>query len=157
MTIGHIHNPTPFRPSLRGGGSNKGKPHDYWPWIIKIVADGVVTRWAGSLDARRVHRKQMPITEFKQQVDALLPGWEDYIQTKFSPRKTSFVLLLMNRVYKSMYNGTSARGKNHDPYTRATMSKEHWTNHHPANSPLGQIYESVLRGAVIIPNWKNYL
>jgi hypothetical protein len=160
MTIGHVGVVKEYRPNPNiRGGSKKGKPHGIWPWIMKIAADAVHECWIGAQDASRRNHRMMSAAKFKKRMDTLLPGWEDHIREHLGPRKKPYIELLMNRVYKgAMYAGTSARGKRHDPKTRANRSKEHWTYKFGPKHKLAKLHDLILRGELVeIERWERYL
>lgn len=159
MTIGHLNDDKrPFKPTGKGGGSKKGKPQTEWPWVLKIIAHAILVRAKGSSDAWKVDRKQrLSRKEFGRRMDAMCPGWREWARENKPGVVTPLEELLSNRVYKMYYSGTSDRGSDHDPATRACESKEHWTKHFAATSMLGQLHERVERGEVCVENWKDYL
>lgn len=160
MTLGHMDAARPFRPTMKGGGSKKGKGWDKWPWVIVVVAEAITTQAKGSIEAwRKDRRRPFSLPVFEARVERMLPGvWKVARDRMKKKRVTPLPVLLWNRVYKMHYNGTSARGKNHDPKTRDGESSEYWTNKVPVDSPLRAIYEQVLRGQIThVENWEQYL
>ncbi len=159
MTIGHISGGRPFRPQQGGGGSKPGKPQKQWPLLFRVLADALVIQFKGSMDAFLKDRTQMPLDNFQDRLDLLLPGWQRWHEQTAGPRSTNRAKLLHNRVYKMYYFGSSAHnGETHDPRTRAAVSPEHWTTKVAVGSPLRDLHDQVLRGLVVtIPNWKEYL
>lgn len=160
MTLGHLNadGVLPFRPTGKGGGSKKGKPQGRWPWVMKIALHAIIIRAKGTSDAWKIDRRyRLTLAEMKVRLDAVLPGWEEYAREHLGYRKTSYIELLANRVYKMYYSGTSDRGRGHDPQTRACESREHWSKHHAATSPLGRLHERIERGEVCVPDWRSYL
>lgn len=162
-------NTRPFRVSKRGGGSKKGKPQAYWPWVLKVTADAVCVRAAGGRDAwQRDRRPPFPgktwaerEAEFGRVMDVMCPGWQEWFRTKFGDRATPLPELLYNRAYKaSNYNGSSARGKDHDPATRVGMSSEHWSRHFPSlpgMHPFADLFEGIVVGRVVAVRWEKFL
>lgn len=145
-----------FNPTGKGGGSKKGKPQGQWPWSVKVVAHAIIIRDKGSKDAALNDRKWMSEVKFGRQMDVLLPGWRELMREILGERKTSLERLLMNRVYKMLYSGTSDRGKKHDPLTRASFSKEHWEHQIPVGSDLHQIHDDIVDGRITtVKNWMN--
>jgi hypothetical protein len=145
-----------FKPTGKGGGSRKGKPQGIWPWLVKVVADAVVIRSKGGTFMVIIDRR-LGITpeKFAEQMDIVLPGWREVI---LGERKTPLEVLLMNRVYKMYYSGTSDRGRGHDPRTRAVMSGEHWMNQVPAGHPYYQIHDDIVCNRITtVENWRKYL
>lgn len=150
--------PRKFRPSGNSGGSRPGKPQGRWPVVLLVVADAVCTRAKGTQESWLVDRNSVSSEVFGGIMDSHCPGWRDWFLDNFGPRDTPLPRLLLNRVYKMYYSGTSDRGPGHDPLTRATYSSEHWTRRVPADSPLTELYQSVLRGVrPVIHDWKDYL
>ena len=148
-----------FKPTGKGGGSKPGKPHFKWPEIIKVIADAVVVRAKGTADAWTVDRNApMSMREFRRVIESLLPGVWDWVESQTPNHKTDCARLLYSRVYKQFYNGTSARGKRHDPNTRASQSVEYWKNRVPEGSILRDMHQRVVRGLLNkISDWKLYL
>lgn len=159
MSLGKIKKPRGFRPQLGGAGSVPGKPQGRWPLVLVVVADALFTRAKGTQESWLIDRDCcLTSVQFNELMDGLCPGWSDWYLSEFGARKTTCSVLLKNRVYKMYYSGTSDRGKRHDPYTRATYSREHWTRKIPAGHPLRDLYQNVLHGKVVsIPNWRTYL
>lgn len=149
-----------FRPTGRGGGARPGKAQaGRWPWVIKVVADAVVSRAKGGAESWLTDRSaHLRLEEFGRQMDRLLPGWREKAAELMPGRKTDAVRLLFNRVYKMHYSGTSDRGRRHDPLTRASESDEHWTKHIPVTHPLRSVHAAVASGQLtVIPEWRQYL
>lgn len=164
MTIMHSETPRPFKPTEKGGGSKKGKAHSRWPWVLKIVAHAVIINWKGTMEAHLANRKGYPKHLLKERMDTLCPGWSEWYRDTFGERvpKTknscAYTDLLDNRVYKMYYSGSSDRGKDHDPNTRAAPSKEHYLRRIPTGDPLLTLHEDVRRGKILsIPDWKSYI
>jgi hypothetical protein len=159
----------PFLPSGRGGGSKQGKPQGYWPWVLKVIADAVCVRAAGGREAwQRMRMPPFPGTTWKekeaafgQAMDVMCPGWQEWHRQKFGDRATPLPELLYNRAYKaSNYNGSSARGKDHDPRTRATMSSEHWHHHFPntpGQHPFADLFEGIVHRRIVSVRWEKFL
>jgi hypothetical protein len=143
-----------FKPRCNGGGSKPGKPQGRWPRLFTVCADAILLSVKGTRDMWSVDRR-MFIKVLEVRMDTLFPGWQEHVQETMPRRKTKPTRLLSNRVYKMYYNGTSARGRKHDPTTRATQSKEHWTNYVAGDSPLRPLHDKVQRTIVnVVPNWK---
>ena len=159
MTIGKIATPRPFKPTLKGGGSLPGKPWDLWPFVLKVVADAIYCAAKGSEEAWADDRKyRISNREFGLKMDRLCPGWQQFMTDTRPPRKTSWIHLLNNRVYKMHYSGTSDRGTKHNPLTRACQSKEHWRKYIPVGSPLRDLHARVVAGNIeVINDWRSYL
>lgn len=158
MSIGHLDNVRPFQPKGTGGGSKKGKPQGYWPWVMKIAADAVLIRVKGSIDAWLKDRnRHMTEKQFGQAMDQILPGWRTWCHENLGSRATSYERLLINRVYKMYYSGTSDNKEEHDPANRATMSGEHWLEYFTTDSEFGVLHEKIVRLGLCIPDWKKYL
>lgn len=156
----------PFRPTLRGGGSEKGKPWNRWPLLFVVVADAVYSGKAGGLEALVGNRdwEGMGCTSeaLVEAVDDLMPNAWEWVLDNLKPTKTLPWKNLHNRVYKMYYSGTSARGPKHDPRTRAAISKEHWHNRVPTGTPEGEelrkLHEQIERGQVrLLSNWLELL
>jgi len=147
-----------FKPRCNGGGSKKGKPQGYWPWVFKVCADAIILQEKATIEAWIVDRR-MFTKILERRMNELLPGWQEYIRETMPGRKTPPVVLLSNRVYKMYYNGTSARGHNHDPGTRPnTTSSEHWLTRFSEGTPLWVLHSKVQCGeTVTVDNWKAYL
>jgi hypothetical protein len=138
-----------FKPSGGKGGSEKGKPQGSWPWVYKVIGHAVIERAKGSSEAWLVDRRfKISRREFELAMLNLLPGFDSHIRALMPYRDTHWSKLLRNRVYKMYYNGTSARGKNHDPMTRATPSPEHWRNHIPLGDKLHELHELIVTGRI---------
>jgi hypothetical protein len=158
-----------FKPSSRGGGSKKGKPQAYWPWVLKVIADAVCVRAAGSREAwQRDRRPPFPgatwaerEAAFGRAMDAMCPGWQDWFRARYGDRATPLPELLYNRAYKaSNYNGTSARGADHDPATRVGMSSEHWSRHFPSvpgAHPFADLFDAIVHRRVVSVRWERFL
>lgn len=159
MTMGHMEGGRAFRNSNNPGGSRPGKPQAKWPWVLKIVADAIVQRAKGTGDSWYKDRSRgITAIVFEQHMDRFCPGWKEYLTETNGTRVSPWAELLLNRVFKMHYSGTSDRGTDHDPSTRAAMSREHWSYHFHVNHPLSRLHESVCRGQVLtIENWKEYL
>lgn len=159
LTILHATKPRPFKPTGKGGGSKKGKPQGYWPMVIKVVADAILLRPKGTMDAWVIDRKlPMPFEEFERQLELILPGVWEFIERTMGYLKTTKARLLYNRVYKMYYSGTSDRGLNHDPRTRACESGEHWHKFVPEGDPLRNLHDNILRSMIVrVANWSDYL
>lgn len=168
MAIGVLPNAgdsiRPFRPMSPGhhaGGSKKGKPQGPpYPWLFKVVADAIRLRTRGSIDAALADRSTKMSNNVKRQhLDALMPGWEQWLLENRGARKTDYCELLFNRPYKGTeYSGSSDRGKCHDPRTRAASSSEDWRKHVPVGHPLWKLHSDIMHGVVAsIPNWRELL
>lgn len=123
------------RPQKRNKGTGAGRKMFPWkrnlPWLL-IAGEQLVIERAGSSDAVLEERQWVLIWNISpdnlaSQLDQLFPGIERYLDS-LTWGDTHWRKLLHNRIYKMFYNGTSARGHNHDPTTRAMMSPEHWRN-----------------------------
>ncbi len=140
----------PFKPNPDiKGGSKKGKA--YLPWPIKSIAfaDGLIMGWKGG--DWDTDRRGPPLLEFMKMLDARAPWILDCRMEavaksnhKDKSRKAQ-ADLLKNRVYKGHYDGTSSRGSNHDPNTRASTSREFWRSKCGSNI-VEVYYERGLRG-----------
>lgn len=162
MEMHQQDNRRPFRnrPQHRPEGTGKGKPQNYYPWVFKVVADAVCLRPKGTVGAWIFDRKQrLTKEEFKHQMETALPGCWSWMEENLKPCSTDRVELLLNRVYKMYYSGTSARGNNHDPSTRAVeSSEEHWRRHIPPSNPLWGIHEAIVRSQITeVQLWKGLL
>jgi len=149
----------PFEPTGKGGGSKPGKPQWTWPEVMKVVAAAVAVRAAGS-EKELIDNKKFPLKlrEFDAQMSLLLPGWKRVCDRAGGKRKTNWASLLKNRPYKIWYAGTSDRGTDHDPKTRAAPSKEHWRRRVPCDSPLVTVYNNVVSNRVsTVDGWHEYL
>jgi hypothetical protein len=155
---GHLgDNVRPFKPSSGGGGSKKGKPQWHWPWVLKAIADAIFERAKGSSDAWKTDRSaRLSLAQFKDRMDDIAPGWEDYCSAVGGHRATPWAELLHNRVYKMHYSGTSDRGVGHSPETRACDSSEHLTKHYHVSSPMAKLHLAVVRGETRV-DWKSFL
>jgi hypothetical protein len=153
--IGHMEKVRAFKPTNGPGGSKKGKSNARWPLFLKVVADAVVIAHKGSIDAALADRNYISPAALKARLEQLLPGLEQYIAER--PSKDPYAQL-KNRVYKMYYSGTSDRGRDHDPRTRAAMSREHWRNQVPAADELALLHDKVMRGSVAtIKDWRSRL
>jgi hypothetical protein len=158
--IGQMDSPLrPFKPTGTGGGSKPGKPQSLWPLVLLVGADAIILQAKGTQESwvkdrkRRIHQ----IT-FQARMDALFPGWESFVIETMPARTSKRIDLLANRVYKMYYSGTSDRGDNHDPLTRACESGEHWRKRVPLGSPLHIMHEGIARGLIMmVSNWRDYL
>lgn len=155
-----VTNPRKFKnqKQRRKKGSGKGRICKPWPMFVKVMADAVITRAKGTMEAW-VYDRRCPLSpeEFCRQMEALLPGFMEWIK---ETRKTqSPIDDLINRVFKMYYSGTSDRGTNHDPSTRAVAeSGEHWHKKVPSNSHWWTLHEMVFHHSISsIPNWKEQL
>lgn len=148
----------PFVPNAGiPGGSKKGKPQAKIPELLIVVADAIFVRAAGSIE-KLVDDRAWPLTcaQLKEQMDTTLPGWQKYWPS--GKRKTALQKLLKNRVYKGYYNGTSSRGVDHDPSTRASISTEHWRTRVGTTHMLREVWSRVRScQQLVIKNWKEYL
>lgn len=148
------------RPQYRPEGTGLGKPQSNWDLLFKVLADAVLTRVKGTMEAWIVDRRQpLTVEQFRSQMAALVPFMWEYVAQTMKGRNTDQALLLMGRVYKMYYSGTSDRGTKHDPSTRAVAeSGEHWHKKVPPASPLWRLHEDVLRSRIQkIPDWPKYL
>lgn len=149
MSIGHQDGGRPFKPSGKGGGSKKGKPQAEWPWLLKIVAHAIVIQAKGTSDSWKTDRSmRISARDFSLRMEQLTPGWRSYMERRNGLRKTEWATLLLNRVYKMYYFGTSSDRGKHDPMTRATESDEHWTKHYASDSEYGRLHEDIVRGRI---------
>lgn len=149
----------PFRNTQHRGGSRPRKPHNRWPEVMLVVADAVVSQVKGGPDVWVTdRRRQIDEAVFRTRMERLLPGVWWWLDRHHSPTKSRKSQLLLNRVYKMYYNGTSARGRDHDPTTRNAMSAEHWSHRHGPDSPLARVHEQVARGLVeTVEGWERLL
>jgi len=155
---GHLLERRLFKPTLRGGGSRPGKAQNTWPIGILVVAEALYRRSAGGMEQLTHNRAwaKMGLTPswLKKELEVLLPGVWAWVEI-YLPAKTLAWKRLHNRIFKMYYNGTSARGVNHDPFTRASISREHWTNKVPEGNFLIEWHTKVDRGLVhVIPQWQ---
>lgn len=169
-----------FKPTGRGGGSKKGKAQWYWPLVILFVADALALRAKGTRDAWFIDRKSPhSLLAFGELVEAYLPEvWTFVLECtpkhevhknflrqlekgsidEREAHRRSRIRLLQNRTYKMHYNGTSARGRNHDPETRASQSREQLTCRVVQGHPLWKLHDKIYRGLIVsCPDWKDYL
>lgn len=160
MAVGHLPKKAPraFKPNGYGGGSKPGKVQNRWPWVGKIVMDAITIRAKGSIDAMiRDRRCPFSMEEFEAIVETTMPGIWEYLATTMKATQDR-IGDGYNRVYKMYYSGDSDRGPDHDPWTRACMSREHWHYRFGANHPLAELHERVLTGREpVVLNWKEYL
>lgn len=117
----------PFKPQKKPNQpGSPGRKSARWPKAIKVIAEGVARSYAKTIDNMIEERKQLSKEELWRRVEVAAPGITTYIEetrTGEDLKKN-----LHNRVYKMYYSGTSDRGPDHDPETRARMSDEHWQN-----------------------------
>jgi len=119
------------RPQQRREGSGRGRRCRNWQaigWLL-IAAERVCVKKAGGetaiLKSRQWSRKWGITPDWlKEKMEHLFPGIVEYIES--TPGGQWGSNGLKNRVYKMYYYGSSARGPNHDPNTRAAPSPEHW-------------------------------
>lgn len=147
-----------FRNRAVPGGSRKGKPQNLWPWVLVLAMDAIIERALGA-PVQWCHRAcPLSLTDISGQMHLLVPGWRSWVADNHVPTKTPPLRLLRNRVYKMYYSGTSDRGANHDPATRATMSKEHYSKHLAPDHPLVRLRADIVACQVMtVPNWRDYL
>ncbi len=158
MSIQHNFEGRAFRPTGTGGGSQPGKPQGRWPWVLKIIGDALAIRAKGSSEAwQRDRRFRLTEAEFGKRMDHVAPGWRWWAANYIGKRATPYERLLMNRIYKMYYSGTSDRGPNHDPTTRAAQSDEHWSKHFAADHPLGRLHDDIVKGHSQVLNWEDFL
>jgi hypothetical protein len=161
MTIGPIESGVrPFRPTGKGGGSEKGKPQGAWPMFAKMMGEAVILRVKGTRDAMVKDRSmRVSAQRFHEMMEELCEGFWEEMADILGERASTYERLLLNRVYKAAaYNGSSARGPDHDPLTRASQSSEHWLNKVPVGHELRDIHDQVSRSLVTrIPDWRRYL
>jgi len=156
--IGHT-NRDPFVPRETGGGSKKGKIFLPWPLVYVVAAEAVGLTYYGTMEVLQNKRAQ-PIG-FCDRLSQMLPGWHEERASEYLVKcgrmpDSTLSDLLWNRVYKgAAYSGTSDRGPNHDPRTRNTQSKEHWTRKVPSGHSLFQLHEDIRRG-IPRPDWKQF-
>jgi len=121
------------RPQSRKVGSGRGREMFPWkrkyPWLV-IAAEQLFVVASGSGDGMLEERNWAATWALTpqwlgRQLEALFPGINEWLDSAWEG-KTDWRYNLKNRVYKMYYNGTSARGADHDPQTRASMSNEHW-------------------------------
>src|ERR1700733_2759565 len=162
MTMGHVPKKRKireFKPTGKGGGSRKGKPQGSWPRLFKVVAHALMTRPKGSDDlAIEDRHNEISLEQFAEQMEAMLPGWQEEVKDVATRRrKTPLPALLWNRAYKMLYSGTSDRGKNHDPRTRAMVSKEHWKAYIPVGHPYRKIHDDIMTHKITtVKDWKKF-
>jgi len=138
-----------FKPTGKGGGSKKGKPQGRWPMVCLVMADAVIERAKGSSESWNTDRSyRMTKSQFEAAILQIVPDFGNFITSMMPNRVTPWPELLLNRVYKMYYSGTSARGKNHDPKTRAVQSKEHWRNRVPVGDPLHKLRNDIISGRI---------
>lgn len=162
MTLSHAPI-KPFRPTGKGGGSKIGKPQGSWPWLIKILAEAVCVRAAGSFEALEKGVMNLAVggeTEdvaLERLMNSLAPGWLEWAEQNMVKVKTRRATLLRNRVYKACgYCGSSALGAGATP-VRA-KSPEHWSYRFPETHKYYEIYQNVVRGRVVsLANWQELL
>lgn len=150
-------------PQERAEGTGKGRTLFKWkdnlPWLV-VAADQIAIEAAGSADAlleNRYWAREWGITpaRIKQDLEVIFPGITDYLWTQ-KDWNTPWEELLKNRVYKMYYNGTSARGYDHDPNTRASISNEHWRSWKLQDDKVELVLEAVAKHEPI-PDWKERL
>lgn len=160
----HVDHKTNFknRPQNRKAGSGKGRrcrPWEReWGWLL-IAAERTCVYQAGSetsLLKNRDWAKKWGIRPewLIDRLDEVFPGVKLWLsRTSGGPNPFRD---LRNRVYKMFYNGSSARGVNHDPKTRAAMSSEHWRNKSYRNKWEGVVID-IVRGQTPYPDWRDWL
>jgi hypothetical protein len=137
MAVIRESNKTDFkpRPQNRKKGTGEGRTCFLWvkrlPWLL-IAAEQLLVVDSGGGDALLEKRKwkvnwNISPAMLKQELENMFPGLSEYMRRQ-KTWVTPWEELLLNRVYKMYYNGTSARGHNHNPNTRAAISSEHWRN-----------------------------
>jgi hypothetical protein len=154
--IGHLESTRQFKPREEPrGGSSKGKPQTRWPLFLVVIADAVFITHKGTIDAALADRRFISLAAFSNRLNHLLPGFSRYMANH--PTKKPYSNL-KNRVYKMYYSGTSDRGPDHDPKTRAAVSKEHWRHKVAPDSDLALLHDQVMRGTIVqIPDWRDRL
>lgn len=159
MTIGHLKEKRQFKPNPKiRGGSKGGDKRPPWPLFIKVMAETVYRQWAGTGDAIIEDRRGMPTKEFWASLCALLPGLPEWCAENRPNGPDRWAHNLRNRAYKMYYNGTSARGKDHDPRTRAAVSLECWRQRAPAGHPWLKLSDNIARGTVrVVSDWQDQL
>lgn len=120
-------------PQIRSKGSGTGRKLFPWkssyPWLV-IASEQLCTVASGSegglLEDRNWSKKWNISPEWlRKELEVIFPGICDHLDSAWSG-VTPWERNLLNRVYKMYYSGTSDRGSDHDPKTRATISREHW-------------------------------
>ena len=138
--IGHKGFESKFKPSGRGGGSKKGKPQSYWPYVLQMISRAVYVSFHGSPEAFQADRREPPA--YRASMVKLVPDIVDWCKENMPNRSTPSLSLLSNRTRKQIgYAGRSARGNNHDPRTRATLSTEDLSYKVPTNHRLWRLYD----------------
>lgn len=163
-TIKHSQK-TNFQPKQqkRKQGSGKGRKMFKWkedmPWLV-MASEQFYIGHSGSGEALLedrawVRRWNLSAAGLRDFVGYLFPGLLEYMDS-MTGWKTPWHKRLHNRVYKMYYNGTSARGVDHNPNTRASVSNEHWRNW-----DCRGLYEEIILKAVLreepYPGWRDWL
>jgi hypothetical protein len=140
------------------GGSKPGKPQSVWPAFFIVAADAVAVRWQGSQEAMLTSRKKISSALLHDLLEMHFPGFWWEASQRVQGRKTPLWALLRNRVYKGYYSGTSDRGTRHDPNTRASISREHWTHRVGSRTPLANLHNSLVTNSLaVVGDWRKYL
>lgn len=156
-----VRAPRPLRRSPGAGGSKPGKPQGKWPWVMKIVAEAVVVRSVGSLEAAMngdrgfAQEGVSQLEGFKRVMDATLPGWHEWCMKNMVQTKETKQRLLENRVYKSLeYVGSSAGSST----PVRGMSRENWRFHFTGDHSFHRLYDSVRHGVTVsVDGWESLL
>lgn len=162
MALSHVPI-KPFRPTGKGGGSKKGKPQGQWPWILKILADALYVRSAGSCEAVELGVMNLALegeTEddaLERLMNTLAPGWLPWADENMVPTKTRRATLLKNRVYKSRgYKGSSDQGKGCTPVRG--KSREHWSFKFAETHQYHEVFWNVVRGKIVsLSDWQELI
>jgi hypothetical protein len=151
------------RPQNRKIGSGKGRKNFDWigrlPWVL-VAAEQLFVLGSGSegglLEQRHwVKCWNLTPRDLRCQLGKLFPGLPEYVES-IHPNPRSCWALLKGRVYKMYYNGTSARGFDHDPMTRASISREYWRSHDYATK-WGAIICLIVSRRLVVRCWRKWL
>lgn len=160
MTYGHLIHEDPYKPNPNiPGGSLPGKPHPKAQWIIKIAADAIVVSSKGGIDAfLKDKRFRIPMAEFERRMNYTLPGWQQYMLETAEGRKTGPVKTMWNRVYHMYVEKKVDKTTGKVIRIVGPPSVEHWINHFKTpQSTAFKLHEGIVRHAIQIENWKDYL
>jgi hypothetical protein len=147
-------------PQIRLKGTGAGRKLFPWkrdyPWLV-IAAEQLFVVQSGSGDALLEDRHwvlnwNLSADCLKDELESLFPGISDYMDKAWD-WKTPWPLLLKNRVYKMYYSGTSDRGTEHDPLTRATVSREHW-RYWPCRTDWEEKILSIVSRRIRFKGWR---